>query len=315
MFYQAGITVFTAIFQLFLISLVAGICVRLNWVSREQIKSLTAVTINIFLPCLIMAKTLTQFHPRTMPDWWILPLAGMGLVLPGLFFSALFFGFKKDKKHFMAMACMQNAMFIVLPIGRLLFVEQFDLFALYCFLVVMGITPVMWSLGKVMLASRAHGGFHLKNLMTPPLVAIFISVGMALFDLSSLVPHTVIASMTLVGEAGIPLAIFILGGTLGTICARDLPGFKDILIVFLVKFILVPGCVFALLSHIKGLLSCPLICSMLIIQAASPPATNLVLITENYGGDTRAVSSMMLVQYLAAIVMMPLWIALWQYWM
>ena len=52
---------------------------------------------------------------------------------------------------------------------------------------------------------------------------------------------------------------------------------------------------------------------MLMVQAASPPATNLVLISENYGGDTRSVSSMMLIQYLLAIIMMPVWIALWQY--
>ena len=79
----------------------------------------------------------------------------------------------------MAMAGMQNGLFIVLPIGRLLFAEQFDQFALYCFLLVMGLTPLMWSLGKVMLASsRTYGGFHVKDLMTPPLVATFISVGL-----------------------------------------------------------------------------------------------------------------------------------------
>ncbi|WP_321494635.1 AEC family transporter [uncultured Desulfobacter sp.] len=313
MFFQAGITVFNAIFQLLLISLTAGICVRQHWVSRDQIKSLSAVTINVFLPCLIMAKTLTQFHPQAMPDWWLLPLAGVALVLPGLFFSALLFRFKPDKKHFMAMSGMQNALFIVLPIGHLLFPEQFNLFALYCFLLVMGVTPVMWSLGKVMLAPDTHDGFHLKSLMTPPLVAIVISVGLVFEGLSPLVPHTVIASMTLLGEAAIPLAIFILGGTLGAISIGDIPDLKDIFIVFIVKFVLVPGCVFTLLRFTKDLLSSSLICSMLMVQAASPPATNLVLIAENYGGDTRAISSMMLIQYLIAIVVMPVWIALWQY--
>jgi hypothetical protein len=49
------------------------------------------------------------------------------------------------------------------------------------------------------------------------------------------------------------------------------------------------------------------------IQAASPPATNLIIIVENYGGDTPSVSSMMLIQYLACILAMPLWISAWQY--
>ncbi len=313
MFFQAGITVFNAIFQLFLIAFIAVICVRAELVSAPQIKALSGVTVNIFLPCMIMAKTVTSFHPGQLHFWWTLPLSGIAIVISGLIFSALLFRFNAEKKHFMVLAGMQNALYIVLPIGHLLFPDQFDLFALYCFLLVLGLNPIMWSLGKVMLAKEAPVRLNLKSIITPPLSAIFISVALVLFHLAPMIPRPVIAAMDLLGGATIPLAVFILGGTIGAISFKDLPCMKDIITVAVVKFILVPGCTFAVLGFSGHCIASPLICSMLMIQASSPPATNLALIAENYGGDTRAVSSMMLVQYLIAIVMMPAWIALWQY--
>ena len=62
MFIQTGITVFNAIFQLFLISFAAGVIVRKNFISISQVQALSTVTVNIFLPCLIIAKTLMKFH-------------------------------------------------------------------------------------------------------------------------------------------------------------------------------------------------------------------------------------------------------------
>jgi predicted permease len=55
----------------------------------------------------------------------------------------------------------------------------------------------------------------------------------------------------------------------------------------------------------------PLFCSLIILQTSSPPATNLILMVRNYGGDTQAVASMMLLQYLVCILAMPLWLSLW----
>ena len=69
MFIQTGITVFSAIFQLFLISFAAGMLVRKNLISKSQIQVLSNVTINIFLPCLIIAKTLIRFHPEELKNW------------------------------------------------------------------------------------------------------------------------------------------------------------------------------------------------------------------------------------------------------
>ncbi|MDD9302639.1 MAG: AEC family transporter [Desulfobacter sp.] len=108
------------------------------------------------------------------------------------------------------------------------------------------------------------------------------------------------------------MAVFVLGATIGSISFKQLPSISDILRVSLVKFVLVPGSVFTLVYLLNFNISLPLVCTMLMIQASSPPATNLILIVKRYGGDTQTISAMMLIQYLIAIFAMPVWIAVWQ---
>jgi len=313
MFIQTGITVFSAVFQLFLISLAAGILIRRQMISPLQIQALSMVTVNVFLPCLIVAKTVTGFHPEAFLNWWILPLAGVLMVLIGLLFSGVLFGFKPEKRSMMTLAAMQNAIYIVLPIGQILFPEQFDRFALYCFLLVLGLNPLMWSLGKVMLSGDKESGILWKDFLSPPLAAIFISVSLVFSGLVDYVPGPVISSIDLLGQATVPVAVFILGATMGSISLEDWPAKEDILIVTAVKFILIPLVVFAGLWVTDLNTTMPLACTMLMIQATSPPATNLILIVKKYGGDVQTVSTTMLIQYLVCILIMPVWISLWQF--
>lgn len=312
MFIQTFITVFSAIFQLFLICLAAGILVRRKIVSTQQVQALSSVTVNIFLPCLVMAKTLTRFHPDAFSNWWILPLAGILIVMIGLFFSGVFFKMKQEKRPLMTLASMQNAIYIVLPIGQVLFADEFDQFALYCFLLVLGTIPVIWSLGKVMISGEKDSRIQVKDFITPPFSALLAAVILAFTHLSSFVPGSVIAAMNLLGSATVPVAVFILGATIGSLSFKNMPSIKDIIIVTVVKYGLLPVTVFAILYYGKLYVTMPLLCSILVIQSAAPPATNLILIVKHYGGDTDSISSMMVIQYLICLVAMPLWIAAWQ---
>ena len=313
MFIQTGVTVFNAIFQLFLISLLAGILVKKKFIAKPEIKVLSGITVNVFLPSMILSKILMRFKPEEITNWWILLLAGFLIILVGILFSAILFGFKHEKRPLMALSGMQNGLYIVLPIGQILFPDQFDLFAIYGFILIIGLNVLMWSLGKVMISGDKESKIHWKDFVTPPIIAMFISMFLIFTHLSSFVPVTVISAMDLLGQGTIPLAVFILGATIGTMSFKKMPPLKDVLVVTLVKFVLLPLTVFAALYYGGFQSTMPLFCSMMIIQASSPPATNLILVVENYGGDSQAISSMMLIQYMICIVAMPLWIAAWQF--
>lgn len=234
-------------------------------------------------------------------------------MLVGLLYSAVVFRFKAEKRPMMALASIQNAVYIVLPIGHLLFPDQFGQFAMHCFLMLIGLNPIMWSVGKVMISAEKDAQIRWSDFITPPLAAVFISVAAVFTGLSNYIPDTIVASMDMLGQGTVPLAIFILGASIGSISLRHMPALTDILIVTAVKFILIPSTVFAVLLLGKFHASMPLFGIMMMLQASAPPATNLILMVKNYGGDTQAVSSMMLLQYLICIPAMPLWIAAWRY--
>ncbi len=312
MFIQTSLIVFNAIFQLLLICLIAIVLVKRQIVSSQHVQALSAVTVNVFLPCLIVAKTLKQFHPDSFPNWWILPLAGVLIMVIGLLFSGLLFKMRQKKRPLMTLASMQNVIYIILPIGQVLFAEEFDKFALYCFLLLLGSVPVMWSLGKVMISGDKDSRIYFKDFITPPFLAMLTAVIMVFTNVSSFVPDSVIAAMDLLGQATVPVAIFILGATIGSLSFKNIPSIKDIAVVNIVKYGLVPVTVSAILYFGKLYVSMPLLCSVLVIQSASPPATNLILIVKHYGGDTESTSSMMVIQYLICLIAMPLWIAAWQ---
>jgi predicted permease len=305
-------TVFGAIAQLLLIALAAGFLVRKNMVAHSQVESLSTVTIHVFLPCLIVSKTVIRFDPAEFPLWWILPLAGVLLVLIGLLASWVLFQGKAEKRPLLPLSSMQNAVYIVLPVGRILYPDRFDLFALYCFLLVMGLTPVMWSIGKVLITGKKDAAIQWKDFVTPPFAATIVSVLIVFAGINEYLPEPLVSAMDLLGQAAVPLAVFILGATLSTIAISDMPSVPDLVTVAGVKFLLVPGVTFVVLYTTGLYRTMPFFCSLMMIQAAAPPATNLILMVKNYGGDSRSVGSMMLLLYLLCIPVMPLWLALWQ---
>jgi predicted permease len=311
MFATSFSTVFSAILQLALISAAAGLLVRKQVVSQDQVQALSAATVNVFLPCLILAKTLIRFDPGQFPFWWAWPLCGVGLFAAGIFFIGVLTRMKAEKQHLMPLCAVQNGIYIILPIGQLLYPDQFDLFALYCFMLVMGMTPLTWSVGKVLLAGKSATEIQWRDFITPPMTATLIAVVLVFLNISTVIPKPVIQAMDLLGQATVPLAIFILGATIGTMSFSRMPSAADILTVSTGKFVLIPALVIGILYMSGVYRSMPIFSAMMVLQAASPPATNLILIVKHYGGDTQAVSSMMLVQYLVALPAMPLWLGLW----
>ena len=304
-------TIFNAIFQLSLISTAAGLLVRKQVVSQEQVQAVSTLTVNVFLPCLIVSTTITRFDPGQFTFWWAWPLSGVGLFAAGTLFTALLTRIKVEKRHLIPIASIQNGIYFILPIGQLLYPDQFDMFALYCFLLVTGMTPLTWSVGKVLVTGKSTVDIHWRDFITPPLVATLIPLLLIFTGLSTMVPAPAIRAMNFLGQATVPLAVFILGATIGTISLRQMPPLGDILTVALVKFMLIPATVLGILYFTGIYATMPLFSSMMILQSSSPPATNLILMIKHYGGDTQTVSSMMLVQYLLALPAMPLWLALW----
>lgn len=313
-FFQAFGSMFAAIAKIFLIAFAAGVLVRKEIIKQEYIKGLSEITVKILLPSLIFAKTIQTFNPDTTPGWWILPLVGFISPLIFMAITALFF-LKNLKQNLskLPVASFQNAGYLVLPVGQILYPDQFDQFALYTFLFILGFNPSLWSFAKIMITKTDKAEkFKFQDVITPPLIANIIALLFVFTDTHKYLPAIIIDPIDLMGSATVPMATFVLGATLGTISFKIWPSAGDIFKTVFVKFLIIPATAALILWYYNIAEKSPILADFIIIEASAAPAANLILMVRKYGGDTQKTGSMMLICYFLAIPFMPLWIALWK---
>ncbi len=307
-----GATV-SAIAGIFLVILIAGFLVRRGVITQNQITGLSTASVQIFLPCLIFSNVVENLDPKALPQWWILPLAGAAMALVGTALGALVFSNQlPEKKDLIPVAGMQNAGYFVLPIGLALFPGQFDDFALYVFLFILGYNPILWSLGKTLISGDGRQKTRLRDLVTPPLVANIVAIGVALTGASALIPKPVVAAVDLLGTAAVPVATLVLGAVLGGIGVRFLPFAGDAVRALGVKLLLLPALTIILLHQFNLYAVNPLLADFFVIEAASAPAVGLVLQVRSYGGNEERVGTVMFLSYLACSMTLPAWVAVWR---
>lgn len=302
-----------AVAKVVMIGIIAGFLVRRKIVLQEHIKGLSEITVMVLLPALIFSKTITTFKPSETVGWWILPLIGISVPLIGLFFSRiLFYNRPYDQRNILAVASFPNSAYLVLPIGQIIFPKQFDEFALYSFLFIVGYNPILWSIGKYYSTLRTENySFKIKELITPPLIANLSSVTIVLIGIHGFIPDLVMEPIGLIGSATVPMATFILGATLGGISFKIWPKLIDIIKVVLIRYLLVPAFTVTILYLLNIHAYSALLASFLVIEASAAPATNIIVMIRKYGGDIQQVGSMMIVCYIIAIIAMPFWVAFW----
>ncbi|MCF8024537.1 MAG: AEC family transporter [Desulfobacteraceae bacterium] len=313
--------------KIFLIIPAAGILIRKNVLSRNNLHALSVATVDVFLPCLSFTSILKNFRPGEFDIWWVLPTAGILITLTGMLLGWLaFFRELPEKRNMIPMTGVQNAGFLILPLGAVLFPDQFELFSVYVFMFVIGQSLPIWSLAKQMTTAEPGTRLQCKDMLTPPLVATLLAIALVFAGLhpfffapqgpqSSGIINTALATVfeavQLLGQATVPLAIFILGGVLGSISFKLRPYLWDAIRVLSIKFILLPVLTI-LIVYFSGLReSIPLLAVFFVIQSSSAPAIALVLQVKKYGGNEQKIGSVLLLSYIACLLMMPLWVAVW----
>jgi len=268
----------SAVTVIFLIIFASGVMVRRKMISQNQIDGLSSATVKIFLPCLIFAKIVQTLDPGKQPGWWTLPLAGVVMALVGTGLGAVVFaGQLPEKRSMLPVAGMQNAGYLVLPIGLALFPERFDTFAVYVFLFILGYNPILWSLGKILITGDVGARPGWRDLLT-----------------------------------AVPVAALVLGAVLGGIDFNLRSCFPDAVRAMSVKLLALPALT-ALTLHLTHLHTInPLLAEFFIIESAAAPAVALVLQVRTYGGDEQRVGSAMFFSYLACTVTLPAWVAVWR---
>jgi predicted permease len=301
-----------AILKVFLIIAGSALLVRHGVLDQRSVSGLSDATVLLLLPCLIFSKVVDTFDPRAVQLWWALPLTGIAMAAVGLALAAMAFAHELPaKRNMLPLASMQNAGYLVLPVGLALYPRRFDQFAVYCFLFILGFNAILWSVGKL-LATGGAGSTGWRGLVTPPLVANLAAVACVFTGAGRLLPEIAMDAVRLVGEAAVPVATVVLGGVLGGVRLRLRPHLWDAARVLVIKLGVLPLLTIFVLLAVKLESVDSLLTRFLVLEAASAPAVGIMLQVRTYGGDEAKVGSIMLAAYAACALTLPFWLAAWE---
>ena len=178
---------------------------------------------------------------------------------------------------------------------------------IYIALYIIGANILIWSLGVWLLLKGEKTDLNLKKIINPPLVTTLLTMVLVGTGLHRFTPPVILLPVEMLGNCGLPLAMFTVGGSLAAINLRQLE-IRPAAMVILTKMILFPALAlwFVLAFNINGLMG-----FLIVLQAAVPSAITLSLIKRYYKLEENFVSEGVLATHLVSIITVPVFLTVY----
>jgi predicted permease len=300
--FQLGLFSSKAVATVILVALAGTFLVRFKFLKDESLSTLSQCVFAMMLPCLLFSKVAEKVDLDALGRYWAIPASCIVFVLLGLLLGLIAAWLLKYPQEFMrpgiVASSFGNISFIPIPLITAM-TAIFPVFAArpnataqgisYVSLYLLVYSPMLWTIGLSLLsAKRSEGTVKLGDLLNPPVIGLLCGIlvgtcpslkGLFIGQSAPLEPFFTAAEI--VGNAAVPCATIVLGGKLAYGPAHcELP-LRTILGVSFVKLLILPSCALGLvwLAVRSGIMPRdPLLCVILVIEAAVPQATNLSVI-------------------------------------
>ena len=281
-------------------------CAAMGWMSPQAKRFISKFTMSVAIPCMCvygLTNNLTHELLALSPGFLLVPfLSTLGAFLLSLLVGRLLKLPRKRLGVFMMMCSVSNAIFIGLPMCTELFGEACTPYVMLYYLVntsfvqLVGLSLVRWA--------GDGGGFDkrmIKKFLTTPAV-IGVLVSFVLVFTGIRLPSLVMSYCKYMNNLVTPLALLLTGYIIYEIGLKNLKLDRDLAIMLLFRFLLVPGVSFALceLFGVAGLGR-----SVLLVETAMPVVTQTVVAAADYGADEQFAAQGAALSTLACFVVIP----------
>ena len=307
--------------EIFLITLQAvvtllGIGVLGFWIighhraSGETLGFLSALSIDVAVPCLVLASLIIDFSPQKNPDWWHMPLWWLGFLVVSLSLSLLcsLIARREYRGEFAMGLFFQNGLFFPLIIVTGLFGTQNPYFV-PLFLLVFLHPTLMFSTYQFFFPRKEQAQvFSMARFFNPVLVSTIVGMAIALIGMQAYVPHFVKTIFIMVGAMASPLFMLILGGNLYHDMMLEAGGKRAFYYGEVIKFSLAKNFVFPLVALGILILVKPAfpVALILMLEAAVPPVTAIPIFAERSGGNRALASQFIIGSFLLSLISIPI---------
>ena len=288
---------------------------RTKLLSPEAVDGLMKFSQSFAIPCLLFGSisTLdlrTSFHPGLLLSFYIGAFAGFAV---GFFGAHKGFDRPLDESVAVGFACMfSNSLLMGLPIterayGTAALTGNYAIIAMHSpMFYAFGIALMEWVRSRGQgLSGPALGRQVVRAILSQPLV-IGIILGVSVNLSGLVVPEAISAAVSMIGRAGLPAALFGLGGIL----LRYRPeGDKALIaLVVAVTLILHPVVTYGM-ARFVFVVDVPSLRSS-VVTAAMPPGVNAYLFAHLYGTGRKVAATSVLVATAISILTAWFWLQL-----
>jgi hypothetical protein len=286
---------------------------RFTPLNDKHLQPVLGLTMNVLLPI--------YFVRNFIVGWASAEGAGYPFMV-GFFAGSIFFLFfqmglgrllsplavseKAHRRDFILLFAFQNAGYVALPIMESFAPPELMIFMFFW---IFGFNILFWTL-TISLLNSDKAAFTFK--VSGPLVGILIGFSLSVFGLDKPLYDFADTVLTLPAKLSMDLILVALGGILALIPKGSFKFRKDYLFFVIVKLLLYPLLMLAILyplhpTWIPESLLVPMKLA-LILQAAVPPSTNLMIATKKYGTEQQVayIAGGEIVTYLASVLTMPI---------
>ncbi len=303
-------TILLALVPVFLVMITGAAFQKRGLLSEEMETGMMRLSLNLLAPCLIFTKvTGNPALESVATAGWAIGL-GLALILIGFgiaFITATAARFRKGQglRTFTIAAGIQNYGFMALPVVMELWPDDPGPAGLI-FVHGMGIELAIWTVGIFIMSQ--HAGPPWRKLVNGPFIAVVVSLALNYSGGHVFVPEVVKTAMKWLGDSSIPMALFMIGATIGRFLKLEF--WDDALRVSLssvaARMILHP---MAILAAAKFLPLPPELQKVLVVQAGMPAAVFPIVIARLYGGHPQTAIQVVLATTVASVITAPLVIA------
>lgn len=284
---------------------------KIDIINEDFNKRVTKLIIYVTMPCMILASVLEQEGERDMQALVIVAVVAVVtyIALPILSFLLVYlFPVKTERKGiYMFMTIYSNVGFMGFPVLDALYGAKAVFYAAI-FNIVFNIS--IYTYGVILMHYKrksAGGALNLKSLLSPGISLSVFAVFVYVFDIPF--PAPIASALSSLGNMTVPLAMMVIGATLGTMKLKELVDDWRLYPYILFRQFLLPLCFFPLL---KFCLHDELILGVSYILLMMPVANTGVLFANLYDNDVKLATKGVFFTTLLCIVSIPLlsWLCL-----
>ena len=302
-----------SIFPIIVMISIGYILKKRHWFHHTFSENVSKLITNVALPCSIFYSVLKYLNMEALKEVSNRLIFTFASVIIGYVAAFLVIKLVKMREGrrgvFYNAVVNANTIFIGLPLNMALFGEAASKYYLMYYITN---TVSIWTLGYMLLASDptensgdAKGGFDLKKLLSPPLIAFVIAFAVLLSGIRVITP--IVETTKYLGSVVTPLALLYIGIVLADAGLHSIRFDLDTNLALLGRFVFSSVVMIVLLKIAGRFVKLdPLEIKTFVIQAAAPVFAALPILTNETKGDIGYSTNVVTTSTILFILVVPL---------